>query len=248
MTGRKTPGRVHRLLEAPADVVAVVRYSGDVDEFAALAHAWLIQTEGVFFDAAYAVAAPDLAWFRFNPERSDEYAWQLGHATGPGRGNWRGSYLKLVQIGCSECGFLHGRHHPAGCLNADIDELKTLQFGKHDVGAHHPFSWLTVHAVRSQRSRRGRMGGTPGPTLCGIDRFARETPGWGVGGGVTGPGMQFHACYLCGRYARREFPGLTISGSLELAGAFAADTGVPLAGHLARARAAKAGRRLTVVR
>lgn len=246
---RRRPGRVYRLLDSDTPgVQAVVRYSGDPDEFVALAHAWLIQTEGSFFDAPYAIAAPELAWFRFNPESSDEYAWQLGHPTGPGRGNWRGSLLRLVQIGCSECRYLHGRHDPSGCLNADIDGLVTLQFGGRDVSDHHPMSRLTVHAVRSRGSRPGRMGGTPGPTLCDIDRFSPGTQGWSVGGGVIDRNMQFHACYLCGQKARRDFPGLPISGSLPLAKAFAAGAGVPLAGHLVAQDVARTGRpRLVVV-
>lgn len=37
-----------------------------------------------------------------------------------------------------------------------------------------------IHLVR-------RVGnGTPGPTLCGIDRFAPDAPGWSVGGGFSG--------------------------------------------------------------
>lgn len=36
-----------------------------------------------------------------------------------------------------------------------------------------------VHLVR--RTERG----TPGPTLCGIDRFAKDSAGWSVGGGYS---------------------------------------------------------------
>ena len=38
-----------------------------------------------------------------------------------------------------------------------------------------------VHLVRATKR------GTPGPVLCGIDRFAQDGPGWSVGGGISGP-------------------------------------------------------------
>jgi len=241
---RRRPVQVYRLFDGDPGQVAIVRYSGDPDEYTAVAHTWLADQIGdgtLVFDYPIGVVAPRPRWFRMNPYNGDEYGWTLGLPSGPGRGNWFGSFLTVTAIGCSQCQYLHGAHHPAGCLNADIDGLITLQFGGQRVSDRHPLSRLTVHAVRSRRSRPGLAGGTPGPTLCDIDRFFPDGPGWSVGGGVMGPGMKFHACYLCGQVARRDFPGLAISGSLQLAQAFAADTGVPLAGHLLAAQVAKTG-------
>lgn len=62
-----------------------------------------------------------------------------------------------------------------------------------------------IHLVRSA----GRHG-TPGPTLCGIDRFAPGTPGWSVGGGVTGPDRTHRPCPECVEAAD---PALTVTGT-----------------------------------
>lgn len=61
-----------------------------------------------------------------------------------------------------------------------------------------------VHLVRATRR------GTPGPTLCGIDRFAPDAPGWSVGGGIIKEGATYFACPGCVETARRDFPGLTV--------------------------------------
>lgn len=45
-----------------------------------------------------------------------------------------------------------------------------------------------IHLVR--RTRRG----TPGPTLCGLDRFRPDSPGWSVGGGISGDYMPCPEC------------------------------------------------------
>ncbi len=57
--------------------------------------------------------------------------------------------------------------------------------------------------------------GTPGPTLCGLDRFARDSPGWSVGGGVTGPGIVNERCADCEAVRRAEFPTLPIGGMFK---------------------------------
>lgn len=77
-----------------------------------------------------------------------------------------------------------------------------------------------VHLVRAHRT------GTPGPTLCGIDRFAPTTPGWSVGGGVDGPGMVHTPCPGCVTVARDQFPGLPIAGMKPVAEPVAAALGV----------------------
>jgi len=45
-----------------------------------------------------------------------------------------------------------------------------------------------IHLVR--RTRRG----TPGPPLCGLDRFHPDSPGWSVGGGISGDYMPCPEC------------------------------------------------------
>jgi hypothetical protein len=78
--------------------------------------------------------------------------------------------------------------------------LSTLQFGREADGGY------VVHLVRFTRR------GTPGPTLCGIDRFAKDAPGWSVGGGTSGPAIVHTPCPGCAGTAREEFPGLKVTG------------------------------------
>jgi hypothetical protein len=223
----------------------VCRYSGDPDEFTALVHAWLIGDKAGCFDAPMGVLPPEPRLYRMNPDPSGEYGWLLGTAREPGRGVWTGSVVKLVQIGCRECQRVGGRHHPGGCLNADVSGLTTLQFQGDRGRPGWPFSLLTVHAVRTRAARPGLVGGTPGPTLCDINRFARDEdmPSWSVGGGIMGGDLdaQFRGCYLCVQVAASSFPGIPISGALPLAEAFTSSSGgrVPMAGHLVKARMAK---------
>lgn len=63
----------------------------------------------------------------------------------------------------------------------------------------------TTHLVRATGT------GTPGPTLCGIDRFAKDTPGWSIheyrNGNPFDPhsGRPIEVCDLCeAEKARRE--------------------------------------------
>ena len=68
----------------------------------------------------------------------------------------------------------------------------------------------SVHLVRSAPC------GTPGPTLCGIERFGPDAPGWSLGGGVDGPGMVHVPCAGCITAAREDFPGLPVVGMAAL--------------------------------
>lgn len=210
---RTKPVKVYPLLDAEEDVHAIIRYSGDPDEFTALAQAWLAdQSEHtLFFDYPVAVVAPKLQWFRMNPYDGDDYSWTLGLPTGPGRGNWQGSFLKVVKVGCSECKYLNGAHHPGGCLNANIVGLQTCQMSG-AVPGFRPVSDTTIHLVRVRGRTPGRLGGTPGPTLCDMDRMAQGI-GFSMGGGTTWPDMNAKACYQCVHVARRQFPGLPVTTS-----------------------------------
>jgi hypothetical protein len=100
-----------------------------------------------------------------------------------------------------------------------ITYLETLQFVNGGLFDGRPTDYL-VHLVR------GTSRGTPGPTLCGIDRFAPDVPGWSVGGGICGPGMEHAPCGGCADVARRDFAGLPVVGMRPLSEPMAAALGV----------------------
>ncbi len=88
-----------------------------------------------------------------------------------------------------------------------VDGLCTLQMSWGGMFDGHPADGYQVHLVRHVRG-----GGTPGPTLCDIDRFAKDGPGWSVGGGLSGPSITHRPCPGCAEAAREQFPGLEITG------------------------------------
>jgi len=100
-----------------------------------------------------------------------------------------------------------------------ITALCTLQFSWGGLFDGRPADGYTVHLVRQAAT------GTPGPTLCGIDRFADDSPGWSVGGGISGPGITHKPCPGCATAAREQFPGLPVTGSVG-AKEMAAELGV----------------------
>lgn len=85
-----------------------------------------------------------------------------------------------------------------------VGGLATLQFGPRSVDDY------LVHLVRSRKREHG--GGTPGSTLCGIDRSTQCGPGWSVGGGVSGPDIPHTPCPGCIQAARQHFPGVPVWG------------------------------------
>lgn len=89
----------------------------------------------------------------------------------------------------------------------EVTHLSTLQFGWGGLFDSRPADGYQAHLVRGTRR------GTPGPTLCGIDRFAPDAPGWSVGGGISGPNITHQPCAACVAAARAQFPGL---GSQEV--------------------------------
>ncbi len=100
------------------------------------------------------------------------------------------------------------RQAQGGCpYDPTVKALTTLQFASGGLFDSVPTDHL-IHLVRSTNR------GTPGPTLCGIDRFAPNAPGWSVGGGVTGPHIVLAPCEGCADVARAEYPGLPVSGSV----------------------------------
>ena len=220
------PFEVYWVAEGQPDSEGVVRYSGDPDEYTALAW-WWIASQRMPRDMPVVVAPPRPEWFRWVP--GGEYGRTLYPAR-PGRGAWLGSEIRSVPAGCGECQLMGGRH-TGGCLNAGLAGLVTLQF--HGAGRPAPLTDSWIHAVRRRpASKRFTQDDTPGPTLCGIDRFGPNTPTWTVGGGIYEHGAAYRGCYLCGKVARREFPGLAITGTRPLATAFVATCRVPLAPHL----------------
>lgn len=217
------------LAEPPAGVEGLVQCSGDVDEFVALAGVFMRQHRDGVHDAPMALLPPEFRYYRWVPTPGGEFDRVLYDAKGPGRGAWLGAEIRVVQIGCSECQHLRGSH-AEDCLNADITGLVTCQFGTRKFG---PLSQWWIHAVRVRSAIPGvRLSGTPGPTLCGIPRFGPDAGGWSLGGGVIDRDGGYRGCYLCGKVAHREFPGVPISGTRAFATGFSTDTGVPLAAHL----------------
>lgn len=67
-----------------------------------------------------------------------------------------------------------------------------------------PNRWQINHLVTVKPG-----GGTPGPTLCGLTRFdhrhpathallrVADLPGWSMGGGTAGPGVDQRRCREC---------------------------------------------------
>lgn len=88
----------------------------------------------------------------------------------------------------------------------EIVALTTLQFANGGLMDATPVDNWRVHLVRTT-SR-----GTPGGTLCGIDRTDPDGPGWSVGGGMQGPDIEHKPCPGCAVVARDEFPELPIHG------------------------------------
>jgi hypothetical protein len=86
-----------------------------------------------------------------------------------------------------------------------VTGLSTLQFLSGGLMQERPVDGYRVHLVRSTER------GTPGPTLCGIDRFHPDTAGWSVGGGLSGPGITHERCPGCAK-GLSGFVGLPISG------------------------------------
>ena len=121
---------------------------------------------------------------------------------------------------------------PTGTGHADrpcpndptVVALAALQFSNGGLINPQPVDGYAVHLVRSVAG-----GGTPGHTLCGIDRFAKGCPGWSVGGGIAGPNIVHTPCPGCADTALREYPGLPICGSVG-AREMAAELGAAVTG------------------
>lgn len=104
-------------------------------------------------------------------------------------------------------------------MSDEITALSTLQFSWGGLFDGSPADDYAVHLIRETGH------GTPGPTLCGIDRFGPAAPGWSRGGGIRGPGIVHKPCPGCAAAAREQFPGLPVVGSVGAA-EMAAELGV----------------------
>ncbi len=89
----------------------------------------------------------------------------------------------------------------------EIVSLATLQFGSGGLFDAKPVDDYKVHLVREKA-----CGGTPGPTLCGIQRFHPEGAGWSVRGGITPRGHAFTPCDGCAEVRAARFPTFEIHG------------------------------------
>jgi hypothetical protein len=212
--------------ESDRHVEGMVAGTTDVDEFHRLAQEWMSGERDGVYDAPMKILPPDFRWWRWVPSNGGDFELYLLSAVEGRPGAWPGALIRVEQDGCSLCTHRRGSHAD-GCLNGGVTGLVTLQFsgGKRRSG---PLSETWIHAIRSRRPAIGRLGGTPGPTLCGFERFAPDSPGWSVGGGSYSPDVQYTGCYLCGCAAHDEFPGLSISGSAWFSRPFSETTGVPL--------------------
>jgi hypothetical protein len=89
--------------------------------------------------------------------------------------------------------------------DAEVTALSTLQFGWGGLFDTRPIGSICL--VRSTRT------GTPGPSLCGIDRFAADAPGWSIGGGVSNPNAQ--PCAGCTEVRSAAYPDRGVSGMFK---------------------------------
>jgi hypothetical protein len=86
----------------------------------------------------------------------------------------------------------------------DVTGLVTMQTG---LG----YGEYALHLVRSTAT------GTPGPALCGLDRFGPDAPGWDLRGGTTGPDVTQRPCISCLTGATLRYPAMRVTGIRKLA-------------------------------
>lgn len=145
-----------------------------------------------------------------------EHIYQMEYRTDDRPGNHPAG-VEQHRHACS-CGFAttwrdtrihkNPKDRPGQCPNdLTVRALTTLQFSTGGLFDATPVDYL-IHLVRSTNS------GTSGDTLCLIDRFAKGSAGWSVGGGVSGGSIVLKPCNGCAEAARNEFPGVPVAGSV----------------------------------
>lgn len=120
---RRRPWRLHELdNDAPypplSRQVAVLRYDGDPDVFAAVVHRWLIR-EGHEEN----VLPPDPQLYRWRPDPSGYYGVILDTAVRRGPGVWLGSLVTFARVAhgplagrfCNPCDAAPGERHHTWC-------------------------------------------------------------------------------------------------------------------------------------
>jgi hypothetical protein len=118
-TKPRKPFAVHRLYDAD-DAVALVRYDGDPDTFAALATKWLSDN-----DYPYTVQPPQPRLYRCNPDFTGEYGWLLGEPDHPGPGTFLGAIVKLGRrLSCAYC--LMYPEHAEDCVTQMTAEQRAM--------------------------------------------------------------------------------------------------------------------------
>lgn len=88
-----------------------------------------------------------------------------------------------------------------------IAGLFTLQFANGGLFDSRPVDGYKVHLLAVPKS-----GGTAAPSLCGIDRFNQEGPGWSIRGGCSDPKHPPTPCEGCATEAAAKYPGLPVAG------------------------------------
>lgn len=144
---------------------------------------------------------------------TEEHVYLLERRVDAGPGNHPGVPRHRYACSCgSATAWWNTRIHknpqerPGQCpFDPTVRALNTLQFAHGGLFDAAPVDYL-IHLVRATNR------GTPGPTLCDIDRFAKDCPGWSVGGGVTGGSIVLKPCDGCAEEARKQFTGLPVSG------------------------------------
>lgn len=116
MTPRKAYA-VYRLLDCEPDV-ALIRYDGDPDVFAALAQDWL-REEYQDCDRSYSAEPPKPRLYRMNPSSDPDYGWQLGTPAKRGPGVFLGAILTVGRRwNCGYCFAPYNEAHADDCATS----------------------------------------------------------------------------------------------------------------------------------
>lgn len=119
------------------------------------------------------------------------------------RGRWDHSE-KLAWL-CAAC---DGRDRLRAAASTKATPYASTSGETHVVPIKPPAGFQTCNVYRDRRQVshlvRSVNGGTPGPTMCGLTRFDSapgakdaDLPGWSMGGGVSGPGVEQVPCPAC---------------------------------------------------
>lgn len=87
----------------------------------------------------------------------------------------------------------------------EVVYLETLQFSWGGLFDSRLADGGLIHLVEHYYSGAG-------PALCGIDRHAKDSPGWSLGGGLSGPNIPQIPCEGCVAVAKEKFADLPIGG------------------------------------